>query len=741
MATDQPLPPTRRIPRARTSDSGSVRELPGVGPARAAALARLGVHEPRDLLRVLPLRVEVAESVITVAAAIQARAGVVRVAGEIERTSLARFGRRSIFRLRLADATGAIEARFHNQPWLQRQLVVGARVELFGSLSGSPPGLAGPRIGTSERPLAAAGTATPLYPGVAGLSPEFVGKLCRRVALELADAEPEPVPAEELSRLDVPTLPRALRDLHAPADARAFEAARRRLALELCLELQARIALRRARVAQGAARICSAPAERRSTLRKLFPFTFTAAQERVAREIERDLARARPMRRLLQGDVGSGKTAIGAWAALLAAGAGGQVVFLAPTELLAEQHHFGLRELFERAGLRTGYLSGSLGARARRTVLADLASGALPVVFGTHAAFSRDVRYARLALAVVDEQHRFGVAQRGELFDKGVDVHVLLMSATPIPRTLALAWYGDLDTSVLDQKPPGRGPVTTRWVRGARDEVESFLRDQVAGGARLYWVVPRIGSGDEEREAAPGDADRARREEPVEKSSVRSLDPVGAARNRARREEPVETTSVRSLDPVGAARNRARREETAEARYARLLESPLAAHGIELVHGRMPPAERAARLARFRTGVVRTLVATTVIEVGVDVPEATLLVVEGAERLGLAQLHQLRGRVGRGPDASHCLLFGADSARRRFQTLERTTDGFEIAEEDLRQRGMGDLGGVRQAGANAEGFEEWGHDLALFHAAQRLISDHAEVRAHYASAAERALVP
>jgi len=695
---DRPIP---RAQRQRTEPSGSVRDLPGVGPARAAALERLGVREPRDLLRLLPLRVEVAEPVVDVADAIRVRAALVRVAGQIERTSLARFGRRSIFRLRLADATGAIEARFHNQPWLQRQLVVGAHVELSGSLSGSPPGFASPRIGTAERPLAEAGTVTPLHPSVAGLSSEFVGKLCRHVALELADSEPEPVPAEELLRLDVPALPRALRDLHAPADERAFESARRRLALELCLELQTRIALRRARVEQGAARICAAPAERRAALRELFPFAFTAAQARVAREIERDLARARPMRRLLQGDVGSGKTAMGAWAALLAAGAGGQVVFLAPTELLAEQHHLGLRELFERAGVRTGYLSGSLTARARRGVLADLASGALPVVFGTHAAFSRDVRYARLALAVVDEQHRFGVAQRGELFDKGVDVHVLLMSATPIPRTLALAWYGDLDTSVLDQKPPGRGPVTTRWVRGARDEVENLLRERVQGGARLYWVVPRIGAGEDEASAADV--------------------PAGARGER-------ETVA-------------SRRVESAEARYARLLESPLAAHGIELVHGRMPASERAARLARFRSGAVRTLVATTVIEVGVDVPEATLIVIEGAERLGLAQLHQLRGRVGRGPEASHCLLFGADSARRRFQTLERTSDGFEIAEEDLRQRGMGDLGGVRQAGANAEGFEEWGHDLALFHAAQRLISDHPAVRAHYALRARPDHVP
>ncbi len=680
----------------RTSDARSrsreLRDLPGVGPARARKLAEAGLRDVRDLLRVLPLRLDVAPAVSGIAAALESgRSGdPVRVAGRIERTSLARFGRRSVFRLRLADGTGHVEARFHNQPWLQRQLVVGQSIELAGTLDGSPPGFTGPRVGTIERPLPVAGTLTPVHPALAGLSSDFVRGLCRAAAVSAAEDEVEPVPPEELERLSVPPLSRALRDLHVPASTPEFEAARRRFALERMLELQARLLLRRSRAAEGVALVCDVSAASQARARAAFPFAFTGAQERVAREIAADLARRRPMRRLLQGDVGSGKTAIGAFAALLAAGAGGQVAFLAPTELLAEQHHMGLAPLLASAGLRTGFLSGSLTARARRGVLAGLADGSLDVVFGTHALFSRDVVYRRLALAVVDEQQRFGVAQRGDLFDKGVDAHALLMSATPIPRTLALAWYGDLDTSHLDEKPPGRGSVTTRWVRGERDEVESLLRERVALGERLYWVVPRIGEGDAAVDAEAGTG---------------------------------------------------RRAESAEERHARLLRSPLAEHGVELVHGRMPLAERARRLARFRAGEVRTLVATTVIEVGVDVPEATVLVVEGAERLGLAQLHQLRGRVGRGQRPSYCLLIGADSARRRFQVLERTTDGFEIAEEDLRQRGMGDLGGSRQAGANSEGFEEWGDDMALFHAAQRLVSEHASVRDHYAAGSRRELTP
>ncbi|MBL8863162.1 MAG: DEAD/DEAH box helicase [Planctomycetes bacterium] len=667
-------------------------DLAGVGPARAARLAAAGVHAVRDLLRLLPLGVEVAPAASTVAAALRAPRGVVvRVRGTLERTSLARFGRRSILRLRLADASGRVEARFHNQPWLQRQLTVGSEVELLGALEGSPAGFVGPRVGTAERPLPAPGALRVVHPALPGLSAEFLGGLCREAARREAAREPEPVPAEVLARLGAPPLPRALADLHAPTSIGSFEAARRRLALERLLELQARIHLRRTRAAAGAALACDVSAERVARARAAFPFAFTAAQERVAREIAADLGRARPMRRLLQGDVGSGKTAVGAFAALLAAWSGGQAAFMAPTELLAEQHHMGLAPLLERAGLQSGFLSGSLGARARRAVLARLAEGTLDVVFGTHALFSDDVAYRRLALAVVDEQHRFGVAQRGDLFDKGCDAHALLMSATPIPRTLALAWYGDLETSRLDEKPPGRGSVTTRWVRGAgaKDGVERLLLERAAEGERIFWVVPRIGGDD-------------------------------------------------ASEPEGSA---GRRAESAEERHARLLASPLAAHGVELVHGRMPPAERARRLARFRAGLARTLVATTVIEVGVDVPEATVLVVEGAERLGLAQLHQLRGRVGRGERPSWCLILGAASGRRRFEVLERTADGFEIAEEDLRQRGMGDLDGVRQAGVNTEGFEEWGGDAALLDAAARLVAEDARVRAHYVARTQRELTP
>jgi ATP-dependent DNA helicase RecG len=320
-----------------------------------------------------------------------------------------------------------------------------------------------------------------------------------------------------------------------------------------------------------------------------------------------------------------------------------------------------------------------VSAAERRQVLAQLASGMADVAFGTHALFSPDVRYRNLALAVIDEQQRFGVGQRARILDKGRDVHALLMTATPIPRTLALTLYGDLDTSVLREAPAGRGKVGTRWVRGQdRERVPEFLRERLDAGEQVYWVVPRIGTADETDEEV--------------------------------------AESARS---------------GAESAFARLERSDLARHGIELVHGRMPAPERAARLERFRAGRAGVLVATTVIEVGVDVPNATVMVIENAERLGLAQLHQLRGRIGRGARDGWCLLFGDQVAAERFELLERTSDGFEIAEEDLRLRGMGDLAGLRQAGDNAEGLGDPGLDLGLLLLARELVETRPELARAY----------
>jgi len=571
----------------------------------------------------------------------------VAVAGRVARVSLQRYGRRSTLRVTIEDPTGSIVALFFNQPWLRTRFAVGSEIELHGRVVDSKgPAIAAPKLGSAEKPLSSAGTIEPIYPLADGLGQEFVRRSCVEAVRRCADQLTETLEPIELERLRLPSLPRAAMEVHAPSSPEAFEAARRRLALEPLLRMQAHLAARRRERLESTALVCSLAADAHARIIGSLPFALTAEQARIAEELRLDLARPIPMRRLLQGDVGSGKTVLGLYACTAVASSGGQAAFLAPTELLAEQHFDGLRPLLAREGLHAVLLTGSLAAGERNAVLAQIESGMADVAFGTHALFGDDVRFRRLALGVIDEQQRFGVAQRARLLEKGRGVHALLMTATPIPRTLALSIYGDLDVSVLRGAPPGRGIVRTRWVRGNdRRRVQPFLLERLAAGEQVYFVSPRVGGLEE------------------------------------------------TVDQVIATG-----DGSAEAAMDRLSRTPIAQFGIELVHGRIAAEERSARLERFRTGKARVLVATTVIEVGVDVPAATVMVIENAERLGLAQLHQLRGRIGRGPVDSWCLLFGKPSAGDRFQFLEKTRDGFEIAEEDLRRRGMGDLAGLRQAG-------------------------------------------
>ncbi len=674
--------------------SSPVSVLPGIGPARARALAGIGVRTLRDLLFLLPRRAAAEADELPIASALGRQGSEVGVRGRVTRVSLQRFGGRSTLRVTLADASGEVTALFFNQPWLRHQFAVGAELALRGRLGHSRgPVLLSPRFGKPDRPLAPSGSITLVYPSVDGLSAERIGALVRELSARLCASVEEHVPAEQLAARDLPPLHDAVRIAHAPESLELFARARRRLALEALLRLQGRLHARRQERRQGRSLRVALTEDEERELRACFPFTFTAGQDAIASALRGDLARGVPMRRLLQGDVGSGKTALGVYACLAVARAGGQAAFVAPTELLAEQHFEGLRERLKASRVHAVLLTGSIPAAERRSVLAQLESGMADVAFGTHALFGEDVRFAQLSLAVIDEQQRFGVAQRARLIEKGSDVHVLLMTATPIPRTLALSLYGDLDTSVLRERPPGRGTVRTRWVRaGDRQRVPAFLRERLGAGERVYWVAPRIGAS-------------------VESDEHESAD-----------ERP--STSG---------------EASAERAFAKLTRSDLAAFGIELVHGRLPPDERSARLARFRSGAARLLVATTVIEVGVDVPEATVLVVENAERLGLAQLHQLRGRIGRGGRDGWCLLFAKAAAAERMQCLERVSDGFEIAEEDLRRRGMGDLAGLRQAGENLEGLDDG--DLELLVLARDLISADARLAAAYAPVEAVPLTP
>jgi len=654
-------------------------DLPGVGPARARALGALGIRGPRDLLLCVPCAAREAAVLVPVATALLSSGTELRVRGKVERVVLQRFRGRSTVRVRLSDASGTIQALYFNQPWMAKGFTIGEELELAGRVSsGRAPALISPRIGREARPLEAEGALQLSYPQAEGLGREFIGKLARAALPQLGQLLEETLLPAERERLGVGELAASCAQLHAPASLVEFARARRRVRLENLLELQAGLVARARDARSQRAPLAVIGEEEHAELLSVFPFAFTAGQAQVARELRADLARGRPMRRLLQGDVGCGKTALGLYAALIAARAGGQTAFLAPTEILAEQHYHGLRSWLQRAGLHAALLTGSLKTGERRQVLAQLASGMADVVFGTHALFSGDVRYRGLQLVVIDEQQRFGVAQRQALIDKGSSAHVLLMTATPIPRTLALSLYGDLDTSILRERPAGRGGLRTRWVREPeRPKVAAFLDEHLAAGERVFWVTPRIGEGEDGEEAL--ESGRA----------------------------------------------------SAEAAFERLKRTDLARHGLEIVHGRMPAAERAARLERFQRGAVRLLVATTVIEVGVDVPEATVLVVESAERMGLAQLHQLRGRVGRGPKDSWCLLFGDAVAQARFEVLEKTHDGFEIAEEDLRQRGMGDLGGLRQAGAGAGGSIDPAEELELLLAARELFAARPALYEHY----------
>jgi len=663
---------SRRAPRPLCADDPpSV--LAGIGAVRAAALARAGISTLRELLLFAPRALAAFPAAQPIGALPAQAGGTARVGGKIARITFSRFGRRSLLRVTLEDSSGKIPILFFNQAWLRERFRVGDALEVQGRIvEAGGLALSCLKLGTAADPLPAAGELVAEYPPIDGFSDAFLALLCRRT-LELAGAAlRETLDAEWLARHDLPTLIECARGLHAARDLAEFARAARRASLERALAFQARILARRADNAlRNAPRIACSDALERSLL-AAFPFAFTSGQLRIAAELRDDLSRSVPMRRLLQGDVGSGKTALGLYACLLCAHSGLQSAFMAPTELLAEQHFLGLSRLCADAGLNAILLTGSLGASERRAAQQALANGEAQVVFGTHALFSESVRFARLGLAVIDEQHRFGVDQRQRLAGKGLDVHLLLMSATPIPRSLALTVYGDLDLSILRERPPGRGSVCTRWVRKeGRAQALADMRAALARGERLYWVVPRIG---EAAEAEPG---------------------------------PERARSI-----------------SAEARHARLLRTDLARRGVELVHGRLPAAERAARLERFRRGEVAVLVATTVIEVGVDVPEATLIVIEGAERLGLAQLHQLRGRVGRSERASLCLLYGSSKAAERFLRLEQDHDGFSIAEADLAQRGMGDLGGLRQAGLSSfEGAAWAGAEQPLTLARELLIAN------------------
>jgi ATP-dependent DNA helicase RecG len=629
----------------------SVESLRGVGPGIARRLQRLGIESVGDLLCLIPQRYEDRTTVRPLGSL---RLGDrVRVAGQIALADVV-FRRRRMLLCRLVDGTGTLTLRFfHFGRAQQESLAVGATIECFGEVRA---GLGGMEMVHPEyRTVADAepsDTLTPIYPTTEGLHQARLRAIID-AALKLLDDESIEDYLAETIRDDWPPLAEALRYLHRPppdANLPAFEQGRhpaqRRLAFE---ELVAqRLSLRRA-ASVGTARVAQSISTSSEQLKRFYgtlPFVLTAGQQAAVEELFADMAQPVPMHRLLQGDVGSGKTVVAALAMFAAASAGFQAALMAPTEILAEQHRQNLSRWFEPLGFASAILTGSLGAADRRNALAAIAGGQASIVIGTHALFQEGVEFATLGLVVVDEQHRFGVEQRLRLNEKGqrngIHPHQLIMTATPIPRTLAMTAYADLDYSVIEGVPAGRKPIQTVVMpQSKRPALVERIARHCEHGGQAYWVCPLI----EESEA-------------------------------------LETSAAIELEQS--------------------LTEALPEVRVGLVHGRMKGSQKDAVMRDFKQGSIGLLIATTVIEVGVDVPNASMMVIENAERMGLAQLHQLRGRVGRGQVQSACVLLYrpplSEVARERLDMLRRTTDGFAIAQKDLELRGPGEVLGIRQTG-------------------------------------------
>jgi ATP-dependent DNA helicase RecG len=641
---------------------------PQQGNTLAGRLARLGLRTDSDFILHLPLRYE-DETRLTPLS--DARPGVAaQFEVEVVDSEIAYRPRRQLL-ARVRDTGGALLLRFLNfYPSQQKVLQAGVRLRIFGEVH---EGYLGPEIIHPRFHVVTAGDPlpeclTPVYPTTAGLGQATLRRLIEK-ALARADLA-DTLPPELRDRLHLPEFAAAIRLLHTPPPelAQAVLESRdhpswRRIQFDELLAQQ--LSLRRAytaRRARGAPRLV-ASARLTGALLEALPFRLTKAQQRSWQEIAADLGQPHPMQRLLQGDVGSGKTVVAALAMLHAVEAGHQAALMAPTEILAEQHYRKLAAWLEPLGIEVAWLTGSQKKREKEAAIARVGAGDTPIIVGTHALIEDKVEFARLGLAIVDEQHRFGVRQRLALKEKGQFAHQLAMSATPIPRTLAMSYYADLDVSVLDELPPGRSPVTTKLVAEARrDQVVARVHEACRGGRQAYWVCPLI-----------------------EENGVSAEANVSAA----------------NVKRSGRSQNAVLQLKTAEATYARLV-AELPDLRIGLVHGRLKTTEKAEVMAAFVRNEVQVLVATTVIEVGVDVPNASLMVIEHAERFGLAQLHQLRGRVGRGAAQSACILLYAqplgELARARLKVIFESTDGFEIAREDLRLRGPGEFIGARQSG-------------------------------------------
>ncbi len=633
----------------------------GIGPKRAELLKKLEIATIEDALFTFPWRYEDRGNLKKISRL--SYGSFETVMGDVLSAEVVETRRKwvKVFELVITDKTGTLVGSWFNQPFMKKVFKAGQKVVLSGIVKSNPYKGGRPQIDNPEYEiiddddpeglLIHAGRIVPIYRATAGLSVRTIRSIMKTLVDACGSGIPETLPPDLVRKHDFMPANRAVAEVHFPAVEkdlavlnRGTSAAHRRLSFEELFVLELGLGLRK----QGASKERKGISFRSSgnlelQLRKNLPFTLTGAQERVIAEIKKDMTAERPMNRLVQGDVGCGKTVVALIAALLAVESGYQACIMAPTEILAEQHFRNIAALAEPLGIAVRLLTGSRKKKEREAALEEIAAGNVGIAIGTHALIEGDVRFHRLGLAIIDEQHRFGVLQRSTLKAKGLEPDVLVMTATPIPRTLALTVYGDLDVSVIDQLPPGRSPVITRlFFESKRREAYDLIERELKAGRQVYVVYPLV--------------------EETEKSDLKAATEMAA----------------------------------------HLQKDVFPAWSVGLLHGRMKGKQKDEVMTAFKSGTTRVLVSTTVIEVGVDVPNATVMVIEHPERFGLAQLHQLRGRVGRGGHQSYCVLMGprmfVEETRERLTSFTRTTDGFRIAEEDLRLRGPGEFFGTRQSG-------------------------------------------
>ena len=640
-----------------------VRYIKGIGEARAKALSKLGIATLQDLIGYFPRRYEDRTMTRTIRELELGETVCVRAMIANDPVASRISGGRTVVKARAVDDSGVLDLTFFNQEYRKNSLHRGETYIFCGKVEGNllARRMINPIV-EQEGQQVLTGHIVPIYPLTAGVSQNLLYKAvgqgltaCRHLLTEcLPDAVRQ---AHRLCHSGY-----AYENIHFPADAEALNLARRRMVFEELFILSCGLQMLRSRRTDVAGPACKA-ADMEEFYRAL-PFPLTNAQRRAITEAVSDMRSGRPMNRLCQGDVGSGKTMVAAGCVWFAAQSGWQSALMAPTEILARQHYENLTPLFEKFGLRCALLTGSTKARERRDILENLALGSIDLCIGTHALLTEDVSYARLGLVITDEQHRFGVNQRAALGQKAENPHMLVLSATPIPRTLALVIYGDLDVSVIDQLPPGRQKVDTFALgESYRPRINAFLRKQVQEGHQVFIVCPLVGDGDTL---------------PDERKAV-----------------------------------------TAYAK--KLQEETFPDLRVSVLHGKMKPKEKEKVMETFAAGESDILVSTTVVEVGVDVPNATCMVVENAERFGLSQLHQLRGRVGRGQAKSYCILLSehpSEETRRRLKVMTRTNNGFEISQEDLHLRGPGDFFGQRQHGLPTLKIADLACDMQLLEEAQ-----------------------